>query len=69
MAKREAVFSYIGTYPGEVAARADCDVLKDLHTVSTVGTYDAAVVTKDDAAKVYENNDEMAEILMSGARA
>jgi len=60
MAKPEAVFIYIGTYPSEFAARADYDVVKDLHAVGAVGTYDAAVVTKDDAGKVHENKDEMA---------
>jgi hypothetical protein len=69
MAKREAVFIYVGSYPSEPAARADYDVLKDLHTVGAVSTYDAAVVTKDDAGQVHENKDDMAEILMSGARA
>ena len=67
MAKPEAVFIYIGTYPSEVAARAGYEVVKDLHTVGAVGTCDAVVVTKDDAGKVHENKDEMAEILMSGA--
>jgi uncharacterized membrane protein len=60
MAKPEAVFIYIGTYPSEAGARADYDVVKDLHAVGAVGTYDAAVVTKDDAGKVHENKDEMA---------
>ncbi|MGD0936490.1 MAG: DUF1269 domain-containing protein [Streptosporangiaceae bacterium] len=60
MAKPDAVFIYIGTYPDEAAARADYDVVKDLHAVGAVGTYDAAVVTKDDNGKVHENKDEMA---------
>jgi uncharacterized membrane protein len=60
MAKANAVFIYIGTYPGEQAARADYDVVKDLHLVGAVGTYDAAVITKDDAGKVHVNKDEMA---------
>ena len=60
MAKPDAVFIYIGTYPSEVVARADYDVVKDLHAVGAVGTYDAAVVTKDDAGKVHVNKDEMA---------
>ena len=60
MAKPDAVFIYIGTYPSEVAARADYDVVKDLHAVGAVGSYDAAVVTKDDNGKVHENKDEMA---------
>ncbi len=60
MAKSEAVFIYIGTYPNEAAAQADYAVVKDLHAVGAVGSYDAAVVTKDDNGKVHENKDEMA---------
>ena len=60
MAKTNAVFIYIGTYPSESAARADYDVVKDLHLVGAVGTYDAAVITKDAAGKVHVNKDEMA---------
>ena len=60
MAKPEAVFIYIGTYPSEGAARADYEVVKDLHAVGAVGTYDASVVTKDEAGKVHVNKDEMA---------
>jgi len=60
MARPDAVFIYIGTYSSEGAARADYDIVKDLHAVGAVGTYDAAVVTKDDAGKVHVNKDEMA---------
>jgi len=60
MAKPEAVFIYIGTYPDETAARDDYGVIKDLHAAGAVGTYDAAVVTKDDSGKVHVNKDEMA---------
>ena len=60
MAKPEAVFIYIGTYPDEAAARDDYDVVKNLHAAGAVGTYDAAVVTKDDAGKVHVSKDEMA---------
>ena len=60
MAKDDAVFIYIGTYPSEAAARDDYGVVKDLHAAGAVGTYDAAVVTKDDAGKVHVNKDEMA---------
>ncbi len=60
MAKTNAVFIYLGTYPSEPAARADYDVVKDLHLVGAVGTYDAAVITKDAAGKVHVNKDEMA---------
>jgi uncharacterized membrane protein len=60
MAKPESVFIYIGTYPDEAAARDDYQVIKDLHSAGAVGTYDAAVVTKDDDGKVHVNKDEMA---------
>jgi len=49
-----------GTYPSEAAARADYDVVKDLHAAGAVGTYDAGVVTKDDGGNVHVNKDEMA---------
>ena len=39
MAKPDAVFIYIGTYPSEAAARDDYAVVKDLHVVGAVGTY------------------------------
>ncbi len=60
MSKPDAVFIYIGTYPDEAAARADYAVVKDLHAAGAVGTYDAAVVTKDNAGKVHVNKDETA---------
>ena len=60
MAKPDAVFIYIGTYPNEATARDDYSLVKDLHAAGAVGSYDAAVVTKDDAGKVHVNKDEMA---------
>jgi uncharacterized membrane protein len=59
MAKPEAVFIYVGTYPDESQARDDYQVIKNLHSAGAVGTYDAAVVTKDDG-RVHVNKDEMA---------
>jgi len=58
MAKSDPVFVYVGTYPNEAAARADYDVVKDLHAAGAVGTYDASVVTKDPDGKVHVNKDE-----------
>ena len=58
MAKDDSVFIYIGTYPDELSARADYEIVKDLHAAGVVGTYDAAVVTKDADGKVHENKDE-----------
>jgi uncharacterized membrane protein len=60
MASTDTMFIYIGTYPSEVAARGDYEIVKDLHAVGAVGTYDAAVVTKDDRGKVHVNKDETA---------
>jgi uncharacterized membrane protein len=60
MAKPDAVFIYIGTYPSEAVARADYDIVKGLHAAGAVGTYDAAVITKDASGKVHVNKDEMA---------
>jgi uncharacterized membrane protein len=60
MAKPDSVFIFNGTYPNEDAARADYDIVKDLPAAGAVGTYDAAVVTKDIAGKVHVNKDEMA---------
>ncbi|MGO9457106.1 MAG: DUF1269 domain-containing protein [Acidimicrobiales bacterium] len=60
MAKADGVFLYLGTYPDEASCRADYEVVKDLHAAGAVGTYDAAVVTKDDKGKVHVSKDEMA---------
>jgi uncharacterized membrane protein len=58
MSKADGVFIYIGTYASEVDARADYDIVKDLHSLGAVGTYDAAVITKDDKGKIHVNKDE-----------
>jgi uncharacterized membrane protein len=58
MSKADGVFIYIGTYASEVDARADYDVVKALHLEGAVGTYDAAVITKDDSGNVHVNKDE-----------
>ena len=58
MAKADATFLFVGTYPSEADARADYDVVKDLHKDGAVGKYDAAVVTKDDNGKVHVDKDE-----------
>ena len=58
MANENNVFLYIGTYVNETAARDDYEIVKDLHATGMVGTYDAAVLTKDAKGKVHENKDE-----------
>lgn len=58
MADADAVFLFIATYPDEAAARADYDIVKALHGVEAIGSFDAAVVTKDDKGKVHVDKDE-----------
>ena len=53
-------FVLVATYPNEVAAQEDYQVVKDAHAEGLVGTYDAAVVTKDASGKVHVNKDETA---------
>jgi uncharacterized membrane protein len=59
MAKPGSTGIFIGTYLSEAGARSDYDVVKDLHDVGAIGTYDAAVVTKDADGNVHVNKDEM----------
>jgi uncharacterized membrane protein len=60
MAMPENIFVFIGTYPSEEAARADSDLIEELHQAGAVGTFDAAVVAKDDSGKIHIEKDEMA---------
>ncbi len=60
MADTDGTFIFIATYPDEDAAQDDYQVVKDLHARGLVGSYDAAVVTKDANGKVHENKDETA---------
>jgi uncharacterized membrane protein len=46
------VFLYAGEYESVDEARADLETLKELHREHVVGTYDAAVVTKNEEGKV-----------------
>jgi uncharacterized membrane protein len=47
-----SVFLYAGEYESVEDAKADLETLKELHREHVVGTYDAAVVTKNDEGKV-----------------
>jgi uncharacterized membrane protein len=60
VAKTDSTFIYVATYPTETAARDDYRVVKDLHAGGLVGSYDAAVITKDANGKIHENKDETA---------
>ena len=60
MARTDGTFVYVATYPDEISAREDYQVVKGLHDGGLVGSYDAAVVTKDGKGRVHENKDETA---------
>ena len=55
-----STFVLVATYPDEAMARDDYQVVKDAHKAGLVGSYDAAVITKDAAGKIHENKDETA---------
>ncbi len=60
MSKSGETFILVATYPNEMAAREDYTAIKDAHAAGLVGSYDAAVITKDKHGKVHENKDETA---------
>lgn len=60
MSEKDGTFLYLGVYADEASAQADYDVIKELHLVDAVGSFDAAVVTKDDKGKVHVAKDETA---------
>lgn len=60
MPKNGSTFVYVATYPDVATAREDYREVKGLHASGLVGSYDAAVVTKDDKGRVHENKDETA---------
>ena len=60
MASTDSTFIFVATYVDEDAAQDDYQVIKDLHSRGLVGSYDAAVITKDASGKVHENKDETA---------
>src|SRR5215831_247655 len=55
-----AAFIYVAAYPDETTARDDYAAVKNLHEQGLVGSYDAAVVTKDANGKIHANKDETA---------
>jgi uncharacterized membrane protein len=54
----DGTFILVATYPDEGAAQDDYQVVKDAHARGLVGSYDAAVITKDMSGKIHENKDE-----------
>jgi uncharacterized membrane protein len=60
MSSSGSTFVLVATYPDEEMARDDYQVVKDAHAAGLVGSYDAAVITKDASGKIHENKDETA---------
>jgi uncharacterized membrane protein len=60
MSGSDGTFVLVATYPDEAMARGDYQVVKDAHAAGLVGSYDAAVITKDPSGKIHENKDETA---------
>lgn len=58
MSRSDGTFILVATYPDEEAAREDYEVVREAHAEGLVGSYDAAVITKDATGKVHENKDE-----------
>jgi uncharacterized membrane protein len=60
MPRSDGTFILVATYPDEMTARDDYQSVKDAHAMGLVGSYDAAVITKDSSGKVHESKHETA---------
>ena len=58
MSKDNPVFEYAAVYADRDDADADYDTLLDLHSAALVGSYDVALVYKDDDGKVHVTKHE-----------
>ena len=58
MSKDNPVFVYGAVYADRADADADYDTLLDLHSADLVGSYDVALVYKDDEGKVHVTKHE-----------
>lgn len=54
----EPVFLFVATYDSAADARADFEAVKDLHRDHMLGTYDAAVLVKDEHGGVHVEKHE-----------
>lgn len=52
------VLVFVGVYDGPTAAEGDYEAVKALHSAGVVGTYDAAVISKDEGGKVHVRKHE-----------
>jgi uncharacterized membrane protein len=60
MSRSDGTFILVATYPDELTARDDYESVKDAHAMGLVGSYDAAVITKDASGKIHESKHETA---------
>src|SRR5271166_4745125 len=60
MSGSDGTFVLVATYPDKEMARDDYRVVKEAHAAGLVGSYDAAIITKDASGKIHENKDESA---------
>ncbi|MGF7235798.1 MAG: DUF1269 domain-containing protein, partial [Frankia sp.] len=60
MARTDSVFLFLGAYDSPAAAEVDYALVKELHDGGMVGSYDAAVVSKDLDGKVHVHKGETA---------
>lgn len=60
MAGSDSTFVMVATYSDEEMARYDYQQVKEAHAAGLVGSYDAAIITKDAKGKIHENKDETA---------
>lgn len=58
MANEDGVFLLVGAYANVADAKADYEVVKELYAAKVIGSFDAAVITKDEDGKVRVNKDE-----------
>ncbi|HSR83356.1 MAG TPA: DUF1269 domain-containing protein [Streptosporangiaceae bacterium] len=56
----DSTFVLVATYPDKDMAQYDYQKVKEAHGAGLVGSYDAAVITKDANGKIHENKDESA---------
>ena len=54
----EPVFLYLATYDSDADAQVDFEAVKALHKDHMIGTYDAAVITKDEHGHVHVSKHE-----------
>jgi uncharacterized membrane protein len=60
MADDDSTFIFLAVYGDEADAQADYDVVKELHAAKAIGSFDAAVIRRDDDGKIHVNKDETA---------